>query len=172
MTFTETFWKDFGFQLSVLTPFSLQPLCWYLPVMKTSVHLPLCVSQLWKHEWEGMFTWDVEGKLRMQFGGGSAACLFWCVRTLVFSCVSTLVPILWAQNCKCSCLPVPLRSVDTSGDVRYRCSQIAAAQWKQLQMQVIAHGFKGRFTSLKLMVLERLLISYLLIKVREGVMNG
>lgn len=127
----------------------LQPLCWYLPVMKTSVHLPFWVSQLWKQEWEGMLTWDVQGKLPMQFGDGSAACLFWCVRTLVFSCVSTLVPILWAQNCKCSCLPMPLQSVDMSGDIRYRCSQIAAAQWKQLQIQVIAHGFKGRFTSLK-----------------------
>ena len=67
---------------------------------------------------------------------------------------------------------MPLQSVEMAGKVRYRCSQVAAAQRKQLQVQVIAHGFKGHFTCLKLMVLERLLICYLLIKVREGVING
>ena len=63
---------------------------------------------------------------------------------------------------------MPLQSVE----VRYRCSQIAAAQWKQLQMQVTAHDFKGHFTSLKMMVIERLLMRYLLMKVREGVTGG
>lgn len=39
-------------------------------------------------------------------------------------------------------------------------------------MQVIADGFKGHFASLKLMGLERLLICYLFIKVKEGAING
>lgn len=152
------------------TPFSFRPLSSYPPLTKLRFPYRLLLLSFGNTNEKGCLLRT--SKLLMQLGSGTAAWLFFYVRTLFFSWASVLVPILWAQAVNAAACPGHSNQwscLATRGADVVRLLLLSGSNCK---MQAIAHSFKGNFMSLKLRVLEGLLICYLLIKVREGVVNG
>lgn len=164
--FLKRFWLSAFFS----TPFSFQPLSSYLPLMKLWFPYHLVLLSFGNTNEKGCLLRT--SKLLTQLGSGTAAWLFSYVRTLFFSWASVLVPILWAQAVNADVCPGRCHQwscLATQGADVVRLLLLSGSNCK---MQAVAHSFRGNFVSLKLMVLERLLICCLLIKVREGVING
>lgn len=167
VTFTEIFWKDFGF---LFNPLQLSALVFISSSNETSVPLPPRFTQLWKHEWEGMSAQDkqVIDAIRQW---NCSLIIFLC-ENLFFSWASVLVPILWAQAVNADVCPGHCNQWSCLAAQGADVVRLLLLSGSNCKMQAVAHSFRGNFVSLKLMVLERLLICYLLIKVREGVING